>query len=62
MDVVDNLFQRWPALTPSTRATGIERFFRDLHVGGQQISGLPNNYEYAGQVMLGANVTPSLYT
>ena len=61
VDVVDKLFNV-AGTNAIHRATGIERFFRDLHVGGQHISGLPNNYEYAGQVMLGANVTPSLYT
>ena len=61
VDVVDKLFNV-AGTNAIHRATGIERFFRDLHVGGQHISGLPNNYEYAGQVMLGAEVTPSLYT
>ena len=61
VDVVDNLFNV-AGTNAIHRATGIERFFRDLHVAGQHISGLPNIYEYAGQVLLGANVTPSLYT
>lgn len=61
VDVVDKIFNI-AGTNAIHRATGIERFFRDLHVSGQHISGLPNTYEYAGQVMLGANVAPSLYT
>ena len=61
VDVVDKLFNV-AGTNAIHRSVGLERFFRDLHVSGQHISGLPNNYEYAGQVMLGANVTASLYT
>ena len=43
------------------RSNGLERFFRDLHVGGQHISGLHSNYELGGQVLLGATPSPSLY-
>ncbi len=43
------------------RSVGLERFFRDLHVSGQHISGLPNNFEYGGQVLMGAETTASLY-
>ena len=43
------------------QSTGLERFFRDLHVSGQHISGLHSNYEYGGQVLLGAQPAQSLY-
>lgn len=43
------------------QSTGLERFFRDLHVSGQHISGLHSNYEYGGQVLLGVPPTGSLY-
>lgn len=42
-------------------STGLERFFRDLHVSGQHISGLHSNYEYSGQLLLGATPGQSLY-
>lgn len=61
VDIVDKLFNV-AGTNAIHRSVGLERFFRDLHVSGQHISGLPNNYEYAGQVLLGANVTASLYT
>ena len=61
VDVADKLFN--VAGTHAIhRSVGLERFFRDLHVSGQHVSGLPVNYEYAGQVLMGANVAPSLYT
>ncbi len=41
---------------------GLERFFRDLHASGQHISGLHSNYEYGGQMLLGATPSASLYT
>ena len=41
---------------------GLERFFRDLHVHGQHISGLPLNFEYGGAVLMGATPPASLYT
>ena len=43
------------------RSNGLERFFRDLHVSGQHISGLHSNYELGGQVLLGAKLSPSLF-
>jgi len=42
-------------------SNGLERFFRDLHVSGQHISGLHSNYELGGQMLLGAEPSPSLY-
>ena len=44
------------------RSIGLERFFRDLHVSGQHISGLHSNYEIGGQMLLGAVPSASLYT
>ena len=44
------------------QSIGLERFFRDLHVGGQHISGLHSNYEYGGQMLLGAELTAPTYT
>ncbi len=61
VDIVDKLFNV-AGTNAIHRSVGLERFFRDLHVSGQHISGLPNNYEYAGQTLLGANITTSLYT
>ena len=43
------------------QSIGLERFFRDLHVGGQHISGLHTNYEYGGQMLLGAELTAPTY-
>ena len=60
VDIVDNLFNV-AGTNAIHRSVGLERFFRDLHVSGQHISGLPSNYEYAGQALLGANITASLY-
>ena len=59
--VVDRLFSVAGA-NAIHRAAGLERYFRDLHVSGQHISGLPANYEYGGQALLGAARTASLYT
>ena len=42
-------------------SVGLERYFRDLHVSGQHISGLHSNYEIGGQILLGATPTVSLY-
>ena len=44
------------------QSIGLERFFRDLHVSGQHISGLHSNYEIGGQILLGATPSESLYT
>ena len=44
------------------QSVGLERFFRDLHVSGQHISGLHSNYEFGGQTLLGATSSGSLYT
>ena len=43
-------------------AVGLERYFRDLHVHGQHISGLPANFEYGGGVLMGATPRASLYS
>ena len=59
--VVDQLFNV-AGTNAIHRSVGLERFFRDLHVSGQHISGLPTNYEYGGQVLMGAETSPSLYT
>ena len=61
VDVVDRLFNV-AGTNAIHRSVGLERFFRDLHVSGQHISGLPNNFEYGGQVLMGAQTTGSLYT
>ena len=61
VEVVDELFNV-AGTNAIHRSVGLERFFRDLHVSGQHISGLPANYEYGGQVLLGATPTASLYT
>ncbi len=61
VDIVDNLFNV-AGTNAIHRSAGLERFFRDLHVSGQHISGLPANYEYGGQVLMGANINTSLYT
>ena len=44
------------------QSLGLERFFRDLHVSGQHISGLHSNYEIGGQFLLGATPSASLYS
>ena len=61
VDVVDRLFNV-AGTNAIHRSVGLERFFRDLHVSGQHISGLPNNFEHGGQVLMGAETTASLYT
>ena len=61
VDVVDRLFNV-AGTNAIHRSVGLERFFRDLHVSGQHISGLPNNFEYGGQVLMGAETAASLYT
>lgn len=54
VDVVDKLF--YIAGTGAIHESNqLERFFRDIHVGGQHISGLHSNYELSGQALLGAN-------
>ena len=53
VDVVDKLF--YIAGTGAIHESNkLERFFRDLHVSGQHISGLDSNYELSGQALLGA--------
>ena len=60
VQVVEKLF--YAAGTGSIHeSNGLERFFRDIHVGGQHISGTHSNYEYAGQVLLGAKITAPTY-
>ena len=44
------------------RSVGLERYFRDLHVHGQHISGLPLNFEFGGAMLMGATPPVSLYT
>ena len=44
------------------RSVGLERYFRDLHVHGQHISGLPLNFEYGGAMLMGGAPPVSLYT
>ena len=44
------------------RSLGLERYFRDLHVHGQHISGLPLNFEYGGAMLMGGTLPASLYT
>ncbi|MCH7738024.1 MAG: acyl-CoA dehydrogenase family protein [Chloroflexi bacterium] len=44
------------------RSNGLERFFRDLHVSGQHISGLHSNFELAGQLLLGATPNAATYS
>ena len=59
--VVDMLF--YAAGTGAIhRSNGLERFFRDLHVSGQHISGLHSNYELGGQLLLGAEPTAPTYS
>ncbi len=43
-------------------SVGLERYFRDLHVHGQHVSGLPLNFEYGGAMLTGAALPASLYT
>jgi len=60
VQVVDKLF--YAAGTGAIHeSNGLERFFRDLHVSGQHISGLHSNYEYGGQMLLGAKITAATY-
>ena len=44
------------------RSVGLERYFRDLHVHGQHISGLPLNFEFGGATLMGSTPPASLYT
>ena len=44
------------------RSVGLERYFRDLHVHGQHISGLPLNFEFGGAMLMGSPPPASLYT
>ena len=44
------------------RSVGLERYFRDLHVHGQHISGLPLNFEFGGAMLMGSTPPASLYT
>ncbi len=44
------------------QAVGLERYFRDLHVHGQHISGLPLNFEFGGATLMGSTPPASLYT
>jgi alkylation response protein AidB-like acyl-CoA dehydrogenase len=53
IEVVDKLFNA-AGTNAIHHSVGLERFFRDLHVHGQHISGLPLNFEFGGSVLLGA--------
>ena len=44
------------------QSVGLERYFRDLHVHGQHISGLPLNFEFGGAMLMGGTPPVSLYT
>ena len=60
VQVVDQLF--YAAGTNAIHeSVGLERFFRDLHVSGQHISGGHPNFEYGGQMLLGAELTAPTY-
>jgi alkylation response protein AidB-like acyl-CoA dehydrogenase len=59
--VVDKLFNA-AGTNAIHHSIGLERFFRDLHVHGQHISGLSLNFEFGGSVLLGVPPPPSLYT
>jgi alkylation response protein AidB-like acyl-CoA dehydrogenase len=60
VDVVDKLFNA-AGTNAIHHSVGLERFFRDLHVHGQHISGLAANYEYGGSILMGATPRSSLY-
>ncbi len=61
VDVVNKLF--YMAGTGAIHeSNGLERFFRDMHVSGQHISGLHSNYELSGQALLGAATDASTPT
>ena len=60
IEVADKLFGA--AGTNSIhRSVGLERYFRDLHVHGQHISGLPLNFEIGGAALMGSAPPASLY-
>ena len=59
--VADKLFQA-AGTNAIHRSLGLERYFRDLHVHGQHISGLPLNFEFGGATLMGATPPASLYT
>ena len=60
VEVVNKLF--YAAGTGAIhQSNDLERFFRDLHVSGQHISGIHSNYEYAGQILMGAKITAPTY-
>ena len=61
VEVVDKLFSA-AGTNAIHHSVGLERFFRDLHVHGQHISGLPLNFEYGGGLLMGATPRASLYT
>ena len=61
VEVVDKLFNA-AGTNAIHHSVGLERFFRDLHVHGQHISGLPLNFEYGGSLLMGATPRTSLYT
>jgi len=61
IEVVDKLFNA-AGTNAIHHSVGLERFFRDLHVHGQHISGLPLNFEFGGSVLLGVPPPTSLYT
>ena len=61
VDVVNKLFYMAGA-GAIHESNGLERFFRDMHVSGQHISGLHSNYELSGQALLGAATDASTPT
>ncbi len=61
IEVADKLFNA-AGTNAIHRSVGLERYFRDLHVHGQHISGLPLNFEYGGAMLMGASLPASLYT
>ena len=61
IEVADKLFNA-AGTNAIHRSVGLERYFRDLHVHGQHISGLPLNFEYGGAMLMGGTLPASLYT
>ncbi len=61
ISVVDKLFNA-AGTNAIHHSVGLERYFRDLHVHGQHISGLPLNFEFGGAELMGAAPPTSLYT
>ena len=60
-DAVDRLFHV-AGVNAIHESLGLARFFRDLKVSVQHISGLENNYEFGGQMLMGAEITAPTYS